>query len=78
MNISLQRMIWDQLTDTHVPGTNGHTGIGPRTLTTSGAGFPVRDHLPAGVSLASCCVINKIFWLYDTKVVIGHVFIYNF
>ena len=32
MNISLRRMIRDHLTDTHVPGANGHTGIVPRSL----------------------------------------------
>ena len=34
MNTSLRGMIWD-----YVPGTNGHTSIGKKTLTTSGAGF---------------------------------------
>ena len=38
MNISLRGMITDHLSDTYVPGTNGHTSIGFKTLTTSGAG----------------------------------------
>ena len=42
MNISLRMMIIDHRTDTYVPGTNGHTSVGIKTLTTSGAGFPVR------------------------------------
>ena len=80
MNISLRSMIRDHLTDTHVPGASGHTSIDPKTLTTSGAGFPLRPrwsvHLPAGANRALCCVIN-IVWFYDAKVMIEHVFIYN-
>ena len=56
MNISLRGMITDHLSDTYVPGTNGHTSIGFKTLTTPGAGFPVRDRLsfpfPVWVRLA--------------------------
>ena len=52
----LRGMICDHLSDTYVPGTNGHTSIGNKTLTTSGAGFPVRDrlnfHSPLWVRLA--------------------------
>ena len=43
MNILLRGMITDHLSNTYVPGTNGRTSIGFKTLTTSGAGFPVRD-----------------------------------
>ena len=39
MNILLG-MITDHLSDTYFLGTNGHTSIGFKTLTTSGAGFP--------------------------------------
>ena len=42
MNISLRWMISDHRTDTHVLGTSGHNSLGYETLTTSGAGFPVR------------------------------------
>ena len=45
MNISLRGMISDHRTDTHVPGTSGHNSLGYETLTTSGAGFPVRLNL---------------------------------
>ena len=43
MNISLRRIFIDHCTDTYVPGTNGQTSVGIKTLTTSGAGFPVID-----------------------------------
>ena len=79
MNISLRGMIWDHLTDTYVTGDNGHTGIGPRNLKTSEAGFPVRDrysvHLPQEVSPAPCRVIIIMFWYYDTCIVIDYIFI---
>ena len=42
-NTPLRWVIIDSLTDTHVLGASGHNGIDPKTLTTSGAGFPVRD-----------------------------------
>ena len=45
MNILLWGMITDHLSDTYALGTNGHTSIGFKTLTTSGVGFPVRDLL---------------------------------